>query len=67
MYTTYANTGELTMKDTEKLIKAAEAIFNHFGGLDELAKWENAEGEPVKTLVEKYQKLKANYEAHKRI
>ncbi len=51
----------------EKRIKAAEKIFNFFGGLDELKQWENGQGESAKKVIEKYQKLKANHEANQRV
>lgn len=51
----------------KKLIEAAEDIFRFFGGLDELKKWENGQGESAKAVIEKYQKLKTNYEKNQRI
>ena len=36
-------------------IDAADRIFAHFGGLGELAKWENANGESAAQVVKEYQ------------
>lgn len=36
---------------------AAEKIFNHFGGLSELSKWENAGGETAANVVQEYLEL----------
>lgn len=38
-------------------LAAAEKIFRHFGGLSELAKWENSQGESAKELIDEYLKL----------
>lgn len=38
-------------------VTAAEKIFAHFGGLSELAKWENSQGESAKELIDEYMKL----------
>ncbi len=40
-----------------KRIAAAEKIFNHFGGLSELMKWENGQGETAVDLIGDYLKL----------
>ena len=38
-------------------IAAAEKIFAHFGGLSELAEWENSQGESARELIDEYLKL----------
>ena len=38
-------------------LAAAEKIFNHFGGLSELSKWENAGGETAANVVQEYLEL----------
>ena len=38
-------------------LAAAEKIFNHFGGLSELMKWENGQGETAVDLIGDYLKL----------
>lgn len=38
-------------------LAAAEKIFTHFGGLPELANWENGQGESAKELIDEYMKL----------
>ena len=35
-------------------LAAVEAIFSHFGGLEVLAEWENADGESVRPIVDAY-------------
>lgn len=47
---------ERAIKAENKLI-AAEKIFNHFGGLSELSKWENGQGETAVNVVQEYLKL----------
>lgn len=38
-------------------LSAAEKIFNHFGGLSELMKWENGQGETAANIVQEYLEL----------
>ncbi len=38
-------------------VNAAEKIFAHFGGLSELAEWENSQGESARELIDEYLKL----------
>jgi hypothetical protein len=38
-------------------LAAAEKIFNHFGGLSELMKWENGQGETAANVVQEYLEL----------
>lgn len=40
--------------ELQKQLQAAEKIFAHFGGLAELAKWENAQGESAEYVVSGY-------------
>lgn len=47
-----AENARLTIK-----LSAAEKIFNHFGGLSELSKWENAGGETAANVVQEYLEL----------
>jgi len=41
----------------EQKLFLAEKIFTHFGGLNELAKWENADGESAASVVQDYLEL----------
>lgn len=43
--------------DIAAKLAAAEKIFNHFGGLSELSKWENAGGETAANVVQEYLEL----------
>lgn len=38
-------------------LAAAEKIFNHFGGLSELSKFENGQGETAANVVQEYLEL----------
>lgn len=45
------------IKQLRDKLAAAEKIFNHFGGLSELSKWENGQGETAANVVQEYLEL----------